>query len=217
MSRYRSLRRFSAHSHTQVRSLIGTIVLLTGCVAIILLAIIRFTGLGGTSVTDGGGVVASGVVAVNWQHFPLMASTAVYAYEAVGVVMPLQNAMAQPQKFARVLTLSLLFCTTCFLGAPASTRCHAHHQSAPVTAGRVAAMGLPCYLAWGSDTKGLVVDNLSPGPIQTSIRIGLMLTIVFTYPCQVPTLLFGENPVVCMCMCSGICLVTTALSGDAND
>ncbi|KAI9595805.1 transmembrane amino acid transporter protein-domain-containing protein [Syncephalis fuscata] len=59
--------------------------------------------------------VAPTVQSLNTQHFALFIGTAVYSYEGIGLVIPIVEAMKEPQKFPRVLAITLTVSTLCLL------------------------------------------------------------------------------------------------------
>ncbi|CAG9782157.1 unnamed protein product [Diatraea saccharalis] len=79
----------------------------------------------------------------SWQQLPLYFGTAVYAFEGIGLVLPLKNEMRHPEQFQKpfgVLNVSMvivgsIFIVTGFLG----------------------------YLQWGDDVQGSLTLNLQPG------------------------------------------------------
>lgn len=54
-------------------------------------------------------------VLANWSQLPEFYGTAVYSFEGIGLVLPIQNAMAQPERFSRVLAVCMLSILVLFL------------------------------------------------------------------------------------------------------
>lgn len=99
----------------------------------------------------------------------LMFGVAIYAFEGIGVVIPAETAMKEPQNFIKVLMVTMLGSSINYMS-----------------------FGLICYLAWGTDTEDLVTVNLRdfadgylPWQIlYTCVTIGLIIAIAATYPIQ---------------------------------
>ncbi|BEJ06280.1 hypothetical protein CcaverHIS641_0308020 [Cutaneotrichosporon cavernicola] len=88
----------------------------------------------GTIVEKG---VAPDVVLFNPDHFPLLIGTAVFAFEGVGLVIPITETMKEPQKFSRALSGVLLFVAVLF-----------------------STFGVLGYAAYGSEVQTVVLVNL---------------------------------------------------------
>ncbi|KUF87442.1 WRKY transcription factor 19 [Phytophthora nicotianae] len=54
-------------------------------------------------------------VLVDWSQIPEFYGTAVYSFEGIGLVLPIQNAMAEPERFPRVLAICMLWILVLFL------------------------------------------------------------------------------------------------------
>ncbi|KAJ8525751.1 hypothetical protein ON010_g15362 [Phytophthora cinnamomi] len=54
-------------------------------------------------------------VLADWSQLPEFYGTAVYSFEGIGLVLPIQNAMAQPERFSRVLAICMLSILVLFL------------------------------------------------------------------------------------------------------
>ncbi|KAG3102368.1 hypothetical protein PI124_g13400 [Phytophthora idaei] len=54
-------------------------------------------------------------VLADWSHLPEFYGTAVYSFEGIGLVLPIQNAMAEPERFPRVLAICMLSILVLFL------------------------------------------------------------------------------------------------------
>ncbi|EGZ22032.1 hypothetical protein PHYSODRAFT_488347 [Phytophthora sojae] len=51
----------------------------------------------------------------DWSQLPEFYGTAVYSFEGIGLVLPIQNAMAEPERFSRVLAICMLSILVLFL------------------------------------------------------------------------------------------------------
>ncbi|KAM3968648.1 proton-coupled amino acid transporter-like protein acs [Aphomia sociella] len=105
------------------------------------------------------------VYIASWQQLPLYFGTAIYAFEGIGLVLPLKNEMRHPEQFQKPLgvlnvgmvVVGSIFVTVGFLG----------------------------YLKWGDDVQGSLTLNLEPGKILSNVVQSLIaLAILFTYPLQ---------------------------------
>ncbi|KAL4100188.1 hypothetical protein PRIC1_007983 [Phytophthora ramorum] len=54
-------------------------------------------------------------VLADWSKLPEFYGTAVYSFEGIGLVLPIQNAMAEPERFPRVLAICMLSILVLFL------------------------------------------------------------------------------------------------------
>ncbi|CAK9315434.1 unnamed protein product [Citrullus colocynthis] len=84
---------------------------------------------------------------------------AVYAFEGIGMVLPLESETKDKEKFGRVLGLSMAFITFLY--------------------GTFGTLG---YFAFGQDTKDMITGNLGPGFISTVVKLGLCINLFFTLP-----------------------------------
>ncbi|KAJ0184123.1 hypothetical protein K1T71_000546 [Dendrolimus kikuchii] len=109
--------------------------------------------------------VSSRTYLASWQQLPLYFGTAVYAFEGIGLVLPLKNEMERPELFQRplgVLNVGMFFVGGIFI-----------------------VVGFLGYLQWGDDVRGSVTLNLPAGHVLSNVVQGLIaLAILFTYPLQ---------------------------------
>ncbi|CAM8934705.1 unnamed protein product [Rhodiola kirilowii] len=84
---------------------------------------------------------------------------AAYAYEGVGMVLPLESETTQRSKFPKVLGVSMIFITLTY-----------------------AAFGVLGYMAFGEDTKGIITVNLGAGFVSYLVQFGLCVNLFFTFP-----------------------------------
>jgi len=104
-------------------------------------------------VTERG--LASDVKAFNPQDFALFIGTAVYSFEGIGLVIPITESMREPNKFPRVLWITLTIVTALFVG-----------------------VGGLSYAAFGSGVQSIIVMNLPQGN-------GIVNAIQFLYACAI--------------------------------
>ncbi|XP_068245460.1 proton-coupled amino acid transporter-like protein pathetic isoform X2 [Palaemon carinicauda] len=99
----------------------------------------------------------------SWSTIPLYLSTAVYAFEGIGLILPLENKMKTPKAIGGLngvlntgMSITLcLYITVGFFG----------------------------YLAYGNDVQGSITLNLPPREgLAQAVKIMMALSIFFTYP-----------------------------------
>jgi proton-coupled amino acid transporter len=101
----------------------------------------------------------------SWKQLPLYFGTAVYAFEGIGVVLPLENAMKTPKDFVRwdgvlnksMIMVALLYITVGFFG----------------------------YVKYGDAIQGSITLNLPNGALLAeSVRLMMALSIFLSYALQ---------------------------------
>ncbi|XP_073950223.1 proton-coupled amino acid transporter-like protein acs isoform X1 [Choristoneura fumiferana] len=101
----------------------------------------------------------------DWRQLPLYFGTAVYAFEGIGLVLPLKNEMRRPEQFQKtfgVLNVGMV-----------------------VVGGIFITVGFLGYLKWGDDVAGSLTLNMTPGHIlSTVVQALLALAMLLTYPLQ---------------------------------
>ena len=125
--------------------------------------------------------ISSEGVAPDWQNFNpngwgLFLGTAVYAFEGIGLVLPIYDAMdtSVQHRFPVVLSRSILFLVTLFC-----------------------TFASVVYLSFGSKTQAVVTLNLpsegiNPGKI--SVQVAYSIALILTYPLMMyPAMMVLEN------------------------
>ncbi|CAN7108094.1 unnamed protein product [Brassica rapa subsp. narinosa] len=84
---------------------------------------------------------------------------AVYSFEGVGMVLPLESEMKDKDKFGKVLALGMGFISFIYI-----------------------AFGFLRYLAFSEDTMDIITANLGAGLISTIAQLGLCINLFFTFP-----------------------------------
>ncbi|KAG2706228.1 hypothetical protein I3760_05G094600 [Carya illinoinensis] len=84
---------------------------------------------------------------------------AVYSFEGIGMVLPLESEMKDKDKFGRVLALTMAFISLMY--------------------GAFGALG---YFAFGEETKDMITANLGAGLVSTLVKLGLCVNLFFTLP-----------------------------------
>ncbi|KAG2574038.1 amino acid transporter AVT3C-like [Panicum virgatum] len=84
---------------------------------------------------------------------------AVYAFEGIGMVLPLEAEAADKRRFGATLSLSMAFIAVMY--------------------GLFGAMG---YLAFGAATRDIITTNLGTGWLSVLVQLGLCINLFFTMP-----------------------------------
>lgn len=84
---------------------------------------------------------------------------AVYAFEGIGMILPLESEAKEKEKFGKVLGLCMAFISLLY--------------------GSFGALG---YFAFGEETKDIITTNLGQGWISTLVQLGLCVNLFFTLP-----------------------------------
>jgi len=116
----------------------------------------------------------------NSRDWPLFLGTAIFTFEGIGTVIPIQQSMKEKSKFRKLLTVALFAILVVLAG-----------------------FALVGYIAFGDDIQGPITLNLDEDLIMVKIVLGLYaLAIFFSYPLIVfpgveilSKLIFKEGPV----------------------
>lgn len=99
-----------------------------------------------------------------WQDMPIFFGTAIYAFEGIGVILPVENKMATPEDFAGltgVLNTGMSLVAIMYI-----------------------AVGFYGYLKYGEDVMGSITLNLPPIALNTAVKAMFTLAIFITYVLQ---------------------------------
>ncbi|KAK2748316.1 neutral amino acid transporter [Myotisia sp. PD_48] len=118
----------------------------------ILMGLVYLYGYGIKSIAENG---VAEIQAFNPAAYTLLIGTAIFSFEGIGLVIPIQESMKRPEKFPRVLALVMVVITAIFLS-----------------------MGVVGYATFGPDTKTVVILNL---PQQDNF----VRAIQFLYACAI--------------------------------
>lgn len=117
------------------------------------------------SISDGLPDVTERSYIASFETIPLFFGTAVFAFEGIGLVLPLQNEMKKPNDFDRtfgVLNIGMTFVTTLYI-----------------------TVGFIGYLKFGDDIQGSITLNLPPEqPLYQAVKIVISAGILLTYCLQ---------------------------------
>ncbi|KAK6529827.1 neutral amino acid transporter [Arthrobotrys megalospora] len=112
------------------------------------------------------------IVHFNPQDWTLFIGTAIFTFEGIGLIIPIQESMKKPEKFPKVLGGVMILITTVFVSA--------------------GALG---YAAWGSKTKTVVLLNLpQDDKFVNGVQFLYSLAILLSTPLQLfPAIRIMEN------------------------
>ncbi|KAL8767466.1 MAG: hypothetical protein Q9209_006052 [Squamulea sp. 1 TL-2023] len=114
----------------------------------------------------------SDIINFNSHNWSLFIGTAIFTFEGVGLIIPIQESMGQPKKFPPVLATVMIIITVVFVG-----------------------MGALSYAAFGSSTKTVVLLNLpQDDQFVNSVQFLYSLAILLSTPLQLfPAIRIMEN------------------------
>ncbi|XWS39675.1 hypothetical protein CRYUN_Cryun18bG0075200 [Craigia yunnanensis] len=84
---------------------------------------------------------------------------AVYAFEGIGMVLPIESEMKDNAKFGKILALSMCLISLMY--------------------GAFGALG---YFAFGAETRDIITANLGAGWVSILVQLGLCINLFFTFP-----------------------------------
>lgn len=122
-----------------------------------------------TLIGNGG---ISDVASFNPSTWPMFIGTAIFTYEGVGLIIPIQESMKQPQRFPGVLAGVMVIITLIFVSA-----------------------GALSYAAYGSNTKTVILLNLpQDDKFVNVVQLLYSLAILLSTPLQLfPAIRITEN------------------------
>lgn len=113
-----------------------------------------------TIISQGG---LADVVAFNKKDWTLFIGTAIFTFEGIGLIIPIQESMKDPRKFPKVLGLVMVIITTIFLS-----------------------MGALSYGAYGSKTETVVILNMpQDSKLVNAVQLMYSIAILLSTPLQI--------------------------------
>ncbi|GAB4848378.1 Amino acid transporter avt3a [Ancistrocladus abbreviatus] len=94
-----------------------------------------------------------------WNVLFYCVGVCVYAFEGVGMVLPLESEAGDRDKFGKTLGLSMGFISLLYGG-----------------------FGTLGYFAFGDQTRDIITTNIGVGLISTLVQVGLCINLFFTFP-----------------------------------
>lgn len=113
------------------------------------------------TLVEQGGV--SNIKAFNQKDWTLFIGTAIFTFEGIGLIIPIQSSMKEPKKFPRVLGIVMVIITVVFIS-----------------------MGALSYAAFGSRTKTVIILNLpQDNKFVNGVQFIYSLAILLSTPLQI--------------------------------
>ncbi|KAL2261420.1 hypothetical protein VTK26DRAFT_4215 [Humicola hyalothermophila] len=151
-------------------SKLGPLALLAdACILVGITYIYAFT----TSALSAAGPAPS-VVLFNPSAYTLTIGAAIFTFEGIGLILPIQSSMADPSRFEPLLAAVMLLVTLVF-----------------------ASVGALCYAAFGADTQIEIIDNFPQGsPLVNAVQCLYAVAVLVGTPVQLfPALRIMEGRV----------------------
>jgi proton-coupled amino acid transporter len=114
----------------------------------------------------------SDIIMFNKKDWTLFIGTAIFTFEGIGLIIPIQESMKNPEKFPKVMFVIMIIITTLFI-----------------------TMGAVSYAAYGSKTETVVLLNLpQDNKLVNGVQFLYSLAILLSTPLQIfPAIRITEN------------------------
>lgn len=147
--------------HFSLSSLVANVFIVVGLLYVLGYDIVELSSHG----------VSPTIVAINTEKFPLFIGTSIFAYEGIGLMLPISQAMRQPEVFPWILSVTLLL-----LGAV------------------MMVIGCAGYLAYGQAVETIAFLNLQNNSTTKFIQFLYVVAIVCSFPLTIyPALRISET------------------------
>lgn len=104
--------------------------------------------------------VGDNIVYFNSSNWSMLIGVAVTSFEGIGLILPIESSMAQPEKFPMVLSISMCVITTLFMS-----------------------IGVLGYSTFGDQVKSIIILNLPQGKLSVQfISLLYSLAVFLTAP-----------------------------------
>jgi solute carrier family 36 (proton-coupled amino acid transporter) len=112
------------------------------------------------------------IINFNQKDWSLFIGTAIFTFEGIGLIIPIQESMRQPEKFSKVMFVVMIIITTLFI-----------------------TMGAISYAAYGSKTETVVLLNLpQDNKLVNGVQFLYSVAILLSTPLQIfPAIRITEN------------------------
>eukprot|EP00397_Hematodinium_sp_SG-2012_P027162 GEMP01028521.1.p1 GENE.GEMP01028521.1~~GEMP01028521.1.p1 ORF type:complete len:563 (+),score=80.20 GEMP01028521.1:87-1775(+) len=100
-----------------------------------------------------------GLVAVNFSGYPIFFGMGVFTFEGIGMILPIQHVMEEPEKMSWLLRFAMVLLTCLFVS-----------------------FGLLCYVTYGSETNSMITANYPVSKLTSFVRLFYALGVFFTFP-----------------------------------
>lgn len=118
--------------------------------------------------------MAPSVVLFNPERYTLMIGSAIFTFEGIGLILPIQSSMAQPQRFEYLLGIVMILITLLFTS-----------------------VGALCYATFGTSTQIEIIDNFpQTSPLVNAVQFLYSVAVLVGTPVQLfPALRIIEGKV----------------------
>ncbi|KAJ8429627.1 hypothetical protein Cgig2_006868 [Carnegiea gigantea] len=95
----------------------------------------------------------------NWGVFFYLVGVCTYAFEGIGMILPLESETRDKQSFGKILGLSMGMISLLY-----------------------GVFGVMGYLAFGDETRDIITTNIGKGLVSGLVQLGLCINLFFTFP-----------------------------------